>query len=61
MHTNLPRARVTFERPFLISGVDFFGPVFLKEKRRRNTKTLKAYVAIFVILATKEVLIELRS
>ena len=56
---NLPSERVTFNRPFLATGVDYCGPVLIKEKRLRNTKTIKAYVAIFVCLATKAVHIEL--
>ena len=58
---NLPSERVTFDRPFLATGIDYCGPVFIKEKKLRNTKTIKAYVAIFVCLATKAVHIELVS
>ncbi|XP_076620043.1 uncharacterized protein LOC143341195 [Colletes latitarsis] len=58
---NLPINRVTFERPFQSTGVDHCGPVLLKEKRLRNTKTIKAYVAIFVYLATRAVHVELVS
>ena len=56
---NLPSERVTFDRPFLATGINYCGPVLLKEKRLRNTKTIKAYVAIFVCLATKAVHTEL--
>ncbi|KYN21382.1 hypothetical protein ALC57_06308 [Trachymyrmex cornetzi] len=49
---NLPRARVQVSRPFAHVGVDFCGPFYLRESKRRNSKTNKSYVAIFVCLAT---------
>ncbi|XP_043506296.1 uncharacterized protein LOC122526811 [Frieseomelitta varia] len=52
---NLPTERVTFERPFLATGIDYCGPILIKEKKWRNIKSIKAYVAIFVCLATKAV------
>lgn len=55
----LPRDRVTFQRPFLIAGVDYCGPLFIKEKKHRNTKKIKVYVAVFVCFSTKAVHIEL--
>ncbi|XP_062557443.1 uncharacterized protein LOC134222316 [Armigeres subalbatus] len=55
----LPAARVSVSRPFSKTGVDYFGPVYLKEGRGR--KPTKAYVAIFVCMATKAVHMELVS
>ncbi|XP_015437828.1 PREDICTED: uncharacterized protein LOC107192974 [Dufourea novaeangliae] len=56
---NLPKNRVTLNRPFLITGIDHCGPLYIKEKRVRNTKTVKAYVAVFVCFSTKAVHLEL--
>lgn len=56
---NLPHDRVRVNRPFLVTGIDYCGPFFIKEKRFRNTKRLKTYVAIFVCFSTKAVHIEL--
>ena len=55
---DLPKGRLSLERPFLIAGVDYCGPFFIKEKRHRNRKKVKIFVAIFVCFATKAVHIE---
>ncbi|XP_033361815.1 uncharacterized protein LOC117240067 [Bombus vosnesenskii] len=56
---NLPEARVTESRPFTNVGVDYCGPFYIKEKRDRNRRQVKVYVAIFICLAVKAVHIEL--
>lgn len=56
---DLPAARVVVSRPFSNSGVDYFGPVYLRPVPRRGV--VKAYVAIFVCLCTKAVHLELVS
>ncbi|XP_026831391.1 uncharacterized protein LOC113563660 [Ooceraea biroi] len=58
---NLPENRVTVSRPFSHTGVDYAGPMFLKESKRRNAKLIKSYVALFVCFATKAVHIEVVS
>lgn len=58
---NLPRDRVTSIRPFQTVGIDFCGPFYIKEKKFRNTKKVKVYVAIFICFATKAVHLELVS
>ncbi|XP_033179604.1 uncharacterized protein LOC117152329 [Bombus impatiens] len=57
--SNLPEARVTESRPFTNVGVDYCGPFYIKEKRDRNRRQVKMYVAIFICLAVKAVHIEL--
>ncbi|XP_062557644.1 uncharacterized protein LOC134222513 [Armigeres subalbatus] len=56
---DLPAARVTISRPFSETGVDYFGPIYLRPVPRRAT--VKAYVAVFVCLCTKAVHLELVS
>ena len=46
-------------RPFTNVGVDYCGPFYIKEKRERNRRQIKVYVAIFICLAVKAVHIEL--
>ena len=58
---HLPEARVTESRPFTHVGVDYCGPFQIKEKRHRNRKQIKAYVAVFVCFATKAVHLEVVS
>jgi Pao retrotransposon peptidase/Family of unknown function (DUF5641)/Protein of unknown function (DUF1759)/Putative peptidase (DUF1758)/Integrase zinc binding domain/Integrase core domain len=55
---DLPAVRVTQGHPFLNTGVDYAGPLTLKVTRRTSTK---AYVAIFVCMATKAVHLEIVS
>ncbi|XP_011860314.1 PREDICTED: uncharacterized protein LOC105557631 [Vollenhovia emeryi] len=55
----LPEARVNISRPFSKVGVDYCGPLFVRDRVKRNSKQYKAYVAIFVCMTTKAVHIEL--
>ncbi|XP_054088377.1 uncharacterized protein LOC114805171 [Zeugodacus cucurbitae] len=56
----LPVERLTPSRPFSRCGIDFCGPVNVYLRIRGKT-SYKAYIAIFVCLATKAVHIELVS
>lgn len=57
---NLPRDRVMAQsRAFKICGVDFAGPIIIKESERRNAKAIKGYICLFVCFTTKAVHIEL--
>ncbi|XP_022167535.1 uncharacterized protein LOC111031762, partial [Myzus persicae] len=42
---NLPRERVTVERPFARTGIDFCGPIHIKSGVRRVT-SIKSYIAV---------------
>jgi len=55
----LPKERVTPTRPFLNSGVDYAGPFSVKIWRGKNARTYKAYIVLFVCLASSAVHIEL--
>ena len=55
----LPPERVQPARPFLISGVDFCGPIYIRQGTRRTAKTIKTYVAVFVCFITRAVHLEL--
>lgn len=56
---DLPKVRVTPARAFLHSGVDFAGPYNVLMSKGRGAKTNKAYIAIFVCMATKAIHLEL--
>ena len=58
---DLPAARITESRPFANVGIDYCGPFYIKERKDRNRRKIKVYVAIFVCLAVKEVHLELVS
>lgn len=55
----LPAVRVNAARPFENSGVDYCGPFYVRDRVRRNSKSYKAYVAIFICMVTKAMHIEL--
>ncbi|XP_063993417.1 uncharacterized protein LOC135171057 [Diachasmimorpha longicaudata] len=55
---DLPPQRVTQSKPFEHTGVDYCGPLFIKEKRFRNRGKVKVWIAIFVCFTTKAVHIE---
>ncbi|XP_046745774.1 uncharacterized protein LOC124411010 [Diprion similis] len=55
---NLPKARVTRARPFLHSGVDYAGPIYLRTAKGRGHKSYKAYIAVFVCFSTRAVHLE---
>lgn len=58
---DLPRYRVTPNRPFLRTGLDFAGPIPLKLSRIRSPIISKGYICIFVCMSTKAIHIELVS
>nr|XP_049466975.1 uncharacterized protein LOC120956095 [Anopheles coluzzii] len=55
---DLPTSRVTPTRPFSVCGVDYCGPIYIKQTIR-NRSPIKAYIAIFVCFSTRAVHIEL--
>ncbi|XP_062538332.1 uncharacterized protein LOC134206617 [Armigeres subalbatus] len=55
----LPSSRVTVSRPFSKTGVDYFGPVYIRPAPRRAA--VKAYVSLFICMCTKAVHLELVS
>lgn len=57
----LPAARVTPSRPFLHTAMDYSGAVMVRSSKGRGQHATKAYISIFVCLATKAIHIELVS
>ncbi|XP_071631880.1 uncharacterized protein [Temnothorax longispinosus] len=60
---DLPKQRVAgYERPFTNTGVDYAGPLQVRESRRRGrTHVSKGYIAIFRCFSTKAVHLEFVS
>ncbi|XP_028516813.1 uncharacterized protein LOC114575668 [Exaiptasia diaphana] len=59
--STLPKERITSQRAFLTTGIDYAGPILLKTGRGRGTRNEKAWLALFVCFAVKAVHIELVS
>ena len=58
---DLPSSRLTPTRPFLEVGVDFAGPIMIKDGTLRTRKLIKGYICIFVCFSSKAVHIELAT
>lgn len=58
---DLPPARVRPSRPFAKVGVDYAGPFLIKDGRRKQARSVKGYLALFVCMAIKAVHIEVVS
>lgn len=62
MMGNLPTTRTTVvDKPFTNTMVDFTGAIFIKTSKIRNAKIIKAYICIFICMATKAIHVELVS
>lgn len=61
MMGNLPRVRLNFTRPFEKVGIDYAGPIGIKTSKLRNAPIAKAYIALFVCMATKAIHLEVAS
>lgn len=58
---SLPTARLTPTRPFKVCGIDYAGPILIRDRKTRNYKTTKVYICLFICFVTKAVHIELVS
>ncbi|KAL4126593.1 hypothetical protein QTP88_010805 [Uroleucon formosanum] len=58
---DLPRERVRPQRPFECVGVDYAGPLQMRELRLRKSRVFKIYIAVFVCFSTKAVHLEIVS
>ncbi|XP_008557268.2 uncharacterized protein LOC103578094 [Microplitis demolitor] len=57
----LPVSRVTPSSAFTHTGVDYAGPITLKNWRHRGAKTYKGWICVFVCLSTSAVHLEVVS
>jgi len=55
----LPPERSNPSRPFLHTGVDYAGPLNIRNWKGRNSRTYKAWIALFICFSTSAIHIEL--
>ncbi|XP_037811344.1 uncharacterized protein LOC119603398 [Lucilia sericata] len=55
---NLPYVRLNVTRPFKHSGVDYAGPITLKNSTLRSAVISKGYICLFVCMVTKAIHLE---
>jgi len=58
MMADLPRFRVQEAYPFSVIGIDYAGPLQMKELSLRKARIVKVYIAVFVCKNTKAVHLE---
>lgn len=58
---DLPRGRVVPARPFLRTGVDYAGPIFIRTSKGRGQRAHKAFIIVFVCLCSRAVHLEVVS
>lgn len=61
MMADLPGFRVQEAHPFVIVGIDYAGPLQMKELSLRKSRICKVYIAVFVCMTTKAVHLEIVS
>nr|CAH7750739.1 unnamed protein product [Callosobruchus chinensis] len=58
---NLPEERVVPSSPFTISGLDYAGPFWIKERKGRCSRHSKCYICLFICFSTKAIHLEVVS
>jgi len=56
---DLPSVRVTQVFPFVNTGCDYTGPIFLKDAKVRKPRISKGYICLFVCMVTSAIHLEL--
>lgn len=51
--SDLPSDRINRNRAFLITGVDYAGPIDIVEQYKRKTNLRKCWIAVFVCMVTR--------
>ncbi|XP_046417532.1 uncharacterized protein LOC124178336 [Neodiprion fabricii] len=57
----LPPSRFSQVCPFINSGVDYAGPIFLRTFRGRGARTYKGYIVVFVCFSTSAIHLEMAT
>lgn len=55
----LPKNRVSKSTPFTFVGLDYFGPLYIKEKSPTGTTSTKVWICLFTCMAVRAVHLEM--
>lgn len=58
MMGQLPKARVSAQKPFQCSGVDYAGPISIRSSKGRGHHSTKGYICLFVCMSTRAIHLE---
>ncbi|XP_029155196.1 uncharacterized protein LOC114928280 [Nylanderia fulva] len=58
---DLPEPRVKPSRPFLHTGIDYAGPVWMRTSKGRGHKASKGFIVVFICLASRAVHLDVAS
>lgn len=61
MMGQLPKARVSAQKPFKCSGVDYAGPINIRATKGRGYHSSKGYICLFVCMTTRAIHLEVVS
>ncbi|XP_050555621.1 uncharacterized protein LOC118273288 [Spodoptera frugiperda] len=61
MMGQLPKARVSVQKPFQCSGVDYAGPISIRSSKGRGHHSTKGYICLFVCMSTRAIHLEVVS
>jgi len=58
---DLPSVRITEDLPFVNTGCDYAGPIFLKDAKVRKPRISKGYMCLFVCMVTSAIHLKLAT
>ena len=61
MPPDLPSFRVSEDPPFTHTGIDFAGPMYLREVSAQDASTSKAYICLFTCGSTRAIHLEMST
>ena len=61
MPPDLPSFRVSEDPPFTYTGIDFAGPMYLREASAQDASTSKAYICLFICCSTRAIHLEMST
>ena len=61
MPPDLPSFRVSEDPPFTYTGIDFAGPMYLREASAQDASTSKAYICLFTCCSTRAIHLEMST